>query len=214
MNEYLREYEFDDPQLGVVKVCQTPESEYGLGSTVWDAALVLCAFLESTQGRELIKGSRVVELGSGTGIVSIVADKLGAISTLATDLPECIPFIRQNIGMNVDCACRAVCLDWKSREMESVTAEVDWVLCADCVYLADTVDDLVATILAINPKRGVIVSNEAREHENNAEAERKFIKALYSQGYVGKAVHPEVLKPEWRCNDIHVVVFELPSRDF
>jgi predicted RNA methylase len=211
MNEYLREYEFDDPELGVAKVCQSPGPEYGLGSTVWDAALVLCAFLESAQGRELVKGTRVVELGAGTGIVSIVADKLGASSTLATDLPEYVPFIRQNIGMNVGSECRAGPLDWKAHD--ALPSEVDWVLCADCVYLSDTVDDLVATIVAINPKRGVIVSNEAREHDNNAEAERNFIKGLYAKGFSGKAVHRDVLKPEWRCDDIHVVVFERQSDD-
>ena len=206
MNEYLREYEFDDPSLGTAKVCQSPEN--GHGSTVWDAALVLCAFFESKQGRDLIKGSRVVELGSGTGIVSIVADRLGAGSTVATDLPEYVPFIRQNIGLNLDSKCKAASLDWKERNLAAIPDNVDWVLCADCVYLKDTVDDLVETILAINPIRGVIVSNETREHENNDEAERRFIKGLYEKGFVGKAVHREVLKPEWRCEDIHVVVFE------
>ena len=211
MNEYLREYEFDDPNMGTAKVCQSPGPEYGLGSTVWDAALVLCAFLESAQGRELVKGSRVVELGAGTGIVSIVADKVGASWTLATDLPEYVPFIWQNIGLNIDSGCKAACLDWKSWESESIPRDVDWVLCADCVYLTDTVDDLVETILAINPGRGIIVSNEAREHENNADAERSFIKGLYGRGFSGKAVHRDVLKPEWRCDDIHVVVFERQS---
>ena len=217
MNEYLREYEFDDPERGTAKVCQSPGPEFGHGSTVWDAALVLCAFLESSQGQEMVKGSRVVELGAGTGIVSIVADKLGASWTLATDLPEYIPFIRQNIGLNIDCGCKAAPLDWKSatrlEESENVIpGDVDWVLCADCVYLTDTVDDLVATILAINPRRGIIVSNETREHENNSDAERNFIKAMYANGLTGRAVHRDVLKPQWRCDDIHVVVFERPHQ--
>jgi hypothetical protein len=159
----------------------------------------------------MIQNKHIIELGSGTGIVSIVADRLGAASCIATDLPACIPFIRQNIGLNINSACKALALDWSSKDdVRSVPSPVDWILCADCVYNLDTVDDLVGTILTINPVRGVIVSNEKRESPGNAQAEKIFIRGMYENGFTGKAVHREVIKPEWRCDDIHVVIFEKP----
>ena len=51
-----------------------------VGGVVWDAALVLARYLEAREeaGKpSRLKGSRVVELGSGTGAVGIVAAALG-----------------------------------------------------------------------------------------------------------------------------------------
>jgi ribosomal protein L11 methylase PrmA len=214
MNEYLREYEFEDESLPVVKVCQNPSTELGHGGTVWDAALVLCAFLESNQGKALITGARCIELGAGTGIVSIAALTVGATQALATDLAVCVPFIKQNIGLNPQAStCRAAELDWSTDQASRVGETYDWILCADCVFAPDLVPGLVNAINALKPTRGVIVSNERRGEEANASAEKHFIKALYEAGYEGKAVHKDVIRPDWRCDDIDVVVFEQKSSD-
>lgn len=194
-----------------MSVCQNPDPSLGYGGTVWDAALVLCAFLESNEGFKLIHNSACVELGSGTGIVAIAAEALGASSSIATDKDICIPFIRQNIGLNPNCSTRAVPLNWENAATEAspLTSNCDWVLCADCVYDSADVGHLVNTIIALNPKRGVIVSNERRTGPVNLEAEKEFIRAMYKTvGLKGKAVHPEVIRSDWRCDDIHVVVFE------
>jgi 16S rRNA G966 N2-methylase RsmD len=210
MNEYLREYIFEDESIPVVKVCQNPSPQLGHAGTVWDAGLVLCAFLESAEGVKLIKDSKCIELGAGTGIVSLVAASRGATEVLVTDLSACVPFIRQNIGMNVleSSVCKAEVLDWnETSKADSFAHAFDWVLCADCVYDPSLVDGLIRTVLALNPKRGVIISNERREADSNASAERSFIKSLYEAGFAGKAVHKDVIRPDWRCEDIDVVVF-------
>lgn len=208
MNEYIRQYEFDDPSLASVKVCQCPDSRYGLGSTVWDAALVMCAFLESEPGRTMIRDAKCIELGAGTGIVSIVASTLGTASAIATDVPACIPFIKQNIGMNADAKnCTSQSLDWTEDLDPAHVGAFDWVLCADCVYEPDSVESLSKTISALKPVRGIILANEQRDTPGNARAEKEFITAMYKEGFVGKAVHRDVIKPEWQCDDIHTVVF-------
>jgi predicted nicotinamide N-methyase len=207
MNEYLREYEFEDESVQPVKVCQHPGTELGHGATVWDAGLVLCAFLESETGRKMIKDSAVIELGAGTGIAAITASVMGAAVSVATDLEVCVPFIRQNIGLNPHVSnCKAEVLDWDKSEPSGEM--YDWILCADCVYAPDTISGLTRTIEALNPSRGIIVSNERRGDESNALAEKTFIKAMYELGYAGKAVHKNVLRADWRCDDIDVIVFE------
>lgn len=213
MNEYLREYEFINVGISSAKVCQCPEGTYGHGSTVWDAALVLCAFLETNVGNQLIRETKCIELGAGTGIVSIAACLLGASNSVATDLAACVPFIRQNIGLNPKAeTCQAKALDWNRIADSDEIAEIrfDWVLCADCVYDPDHVESLTRTIVALKPNRGIIVSNERREAESNALAEKTFIKAMYEAGFVGKAVQKDLIRPEWRCEDIDVVVFSKP----
>ncbi|KAH8692401.1 putative methyltransferase-domain-containing protein [Talaromyces proteolyticus] len=63
---------------------------YGFGSTgfrTWEAALHLGTYLSCTEdGRALIQGKRVLELGAGTGFVSLLCKRhLGAKSVLMTD---------------------------------------------------------------------------------------------------------------------------------
>jgi hypothetical protein len=207
MNEYLREYEFLDSSILPAKVCQ--QATLGHSGTVWDAALVLCAFLESSPGKDLLKDSVCIELGAGTAIVAIAASRLGTNRVVASDQEVCVPFMKQNIGMNMGIEnCSAIELDWFKPETVPERDAFDWILCADCVYAPETIDGLIKTILTINPRRGIIVSNERREYDSNASAEKQFIKALLEAGYAGKAVHKDVLRPEWRCEDIDVVVFE------
>ena len=54
---------------------------FTLGCVVWDAALVLCKYLETADfdnGRALL-GQTCVDLGSGTGAVGLVAAALGYV---------------------------------------------------------------------------------------------------------------------------------------
>ena len=49
-----------------------------VGCVVWDAAIVLSYYLDSQEfveqhGNNILKGKKVVELGSGTGLVGILA---------------------------------------------------------------------------------------------------------------------------------------------
>ncbi|KAF9182954.1 hypothetical protein BGZ50_004616 [Haplosporangium sp. Z 11] len=60
--------------------------EQNTGNVVWDGAYLMAKFLESYVKSE-IKGKTCLELGAGTGLVSIVAWLLGASHVLATDLP-------------------------------------------------------------------------------------------------------------------------------
>ena len=56
------------------------------GLRTWDAALHLGSYLVSALGRRLIEGKNVLELGAGTGFLSILCAKhLGARRVLATD---------------------------------------------------------------------------------------------------------------------------------
>jgi predicted nicotinamide N-methyase len=66
-----------------VSVQQRPE--YGIPGVVWDGGAVLAAAVAATPARW--HGRTIVELGSGTGMVSAVLWHCGAAYALATDLP-------------------------------------------------------------------------------------------------------------------------------
>ncbi|KAJ5806900.1 hypothetical protein N7474_010492 [Penicillium riverlandense] len=62
---------------------------YGSGTTgfrTWEAALHLGSFLATGIGEALLRGKRVIELGAGTGFLSLLcARHLGAHAVVATD---------------------------------------------------------------------------------------------------------------------------------
>ncbi|XP_044142799.1 protein-lysine methyltransferase METTL21E-like isoform X4 [Bufo gargarizans] len=69
------------------------------GAFVWPSALVLCYFLEKHGKQLCIEDKNIIEIGSGTGLVAIVACLLGA-QVVATDLEELIGNLQYNILRN------------------------------------------------------------------------------------------------------------------
>ena len=71
---------------------ERPTGNEFYGEYVWPAGLFMCDFLK--RNSELVKGKRVLELGSGTGLVGLYAAKLGASHVTLTDF---IDFNIENI---------------------------------------------------------------------------------------------------------------------
>lgn len=72
------------------------------GFRTWEAALHLGTFLTTRAGKELIGGKNVLELGAGTGLVSMYCSKyLSASKVMATDRdPALIANIQECISRN------------------------------------------------------------------------------------------------------------------
>jgi predicted nicotinamide N-methyase len=105
---------------------------------LWPSALELASVVEA---RELA-GLRVVELGCGLGIPSLVAARAGA-HVLATDwAEEAIALLRENAARN-GIALEATFIDWHSPEPLLERAPFDLVLAADVLYERRYVDVLL-----------------------------------------------------------------------
>jgi predicted nicotinamide N-methyase len=73
------------------------EGTYGTGATVWPAAVVMIKYLER-HSETILKGKKVIDLGSGTGVTSIAAAVLGARHVICTDgEPRVVQLARDNI---------------------------------------------------------------------------------------------------------------------
>ncbi|XP_072522227.1 EEF1A lysine methyltransferase 3-like isoform X2 [Salminus brasiliensis] len=113
------------------------------------SALHLCRFFENSSLD--LKGKRVIELGAGTGFVSILAARLGACVTL-TDLPLVIPQAAQNIEANTPPtgwpseAPVAVPLTW-GQDQENFSSDWDFVLGTDIIYMPETFPRLLDTLV-------------------------------------------------------------------
>ncbi|XP_058484591.1 protein-lysine methyltransferase METTL21C-like isoform X2 [Solea solea] len=139
------------------------------GAVMWPAALALCAFLENNREMVNLQGKEVLELGSGTGLVAIVASLLGA-SVTATDLPEVLSNLRANVMRNTRGRCRQLpqvtTLSWSFEMERTFPASVyryDYVLAADVVYHHDFLKELLATMKHFcQPGTTVIWANRVR----------------------------------------------------
>ncbi|KAJ1117981.1 hypothetical protein NDU88_006176 [Pleurodeles waltl] len=75
------------------------ESIDSFGALVWPAAMALCQYLEDKREELDFKDKKILEIGSGTGLVSIVASMLGA-SVTATDMPDMLGNLQFNLLRN------------------------------------------------------------------------------------------------------------------
>jgi predicted nicotinamide N-methyase len=107
---------------------------------LWPASIALATALPE------VEGLRVVELGCGLGVPSLVAAARGAQVTAIDWAADAIELLRENAALNgveLD-ACRA---DW--REFEGT---FDLALAADVLYEARNVEPLAELLLRIAPE--------------------------------------------------------------
>ncbi|KAJ9314946.1 hypothetical protein DTO271D3_4685 [Paecilomyces variotii] len=127
------------------------------GFRTWEAALHLGTFLSTSEGESLVRGKRVIELGAGTGFLSLYCAKyLNVESVLVTDRePALITNIQDCVSRNELGGARIwpAIWEWGSNlEEPSKSQEPDepWrfdiALGADLIYDVDLVPLLVSTL--------------------------------------------------------------------
>ena len=134
-----------------LRMQQASWEDAGTGGLLWPAASVMCRWLSRQAAK--VEGSRVLELGCGTGAVGLYAAGLGASRVLLTDgSDDVLHNCRRNITLNASAFCGAVDVATRKLSFGDSILPVgpwDWVLASDCVYandwkaLAQTVRGLV-----------------------------------------------------------------------
>ncbi|XP_075056072.1 protein-lysine methyltransferase METTL21C-like [Mixophyes fleayi] len=145
------------------------ESIESYAGVVWPAAKALCYFLDENQDEFDLRDKKVLEIGSGTGLVSIVACILGA-HVIATDLPDALGNLRFNLSRNTRGRCLNIPemreLVW-GQDLETnypkATCMFDYILAADVVYHHTCLDKLLETMKHLcQPGTQLIWANKFR----------------------------------------------------
>lgn len=125
MATFVREIERNDES--VLRIHQEEKGDVGV--VVWDAALVLLYYLDKENDRQkgdFLRGRTIVELGAGTGVLSISAAARGAL-VVSTDLKDLVDLMRKNAEENrtlitdAEGKLECVALDWAEELPEELT---------------------------------------------------------------------------------------------
>ena len=135
------------PPAPTVTTLETPALIAAGGTTglrTWEAAKYLASFLCSPTGRPYVFGRRIIELGAGTGLVSIFcARHLEAEFTLATDgAGEVVDSIVENMylnGLDSRKTMEAVVLKWGHAVLPGLVLDEEGTRGYDLVLGADIV---------------------------------------------------------------------------
>jgi predicted nicotinamide N-methyase len=185
-----------------------------LGATVWDASIILSKYFEH-QVQKFPPGwwdnKRVLELGAGTGFVSVVLASLRA-QVFATDLERMLPLIENNARLNhVEKNLRARELTFGSAEqLAAIQSEgddqedesrraFDVVVVSDCLATCykESRKELIETLVAAsNDDTLLFIAHELRDRE-----ELSFFRDLMDHFNLSRISETEQ-DPEMQAPDI------------
>lgn len=140
----------------------------GTGSVVWGASFVISDFLirvgipgiPSTMSGDpsiSLRGLRVIELGAGLGLCSVVCAKLGATEVVATDgSADLAALIDRNAEANgVKSKVHARVLDWSDLSGAEALGSADVIIMADVAYEGNRANwtDLVRMVTFLTSRK-------------------------------------------------------------
>lgn len=137
----------DAPSITLLEARSLLGSAGTTGLRTWEASLHLSTFLVSAQGRRYIDGKAILELGAGTGLVSLLCAKhLRAKYVLATDgSGDVVDDLKSNIvleGLGQSTAIDSSILKWGHALIDGVLGGPDGSRTYDLVLGADVVSYL------------------------------------------------------------------------
>jgi predicted nicotinamide N-methyase len=148
-------------------------------SVLWRSGLTLARELSNRP----LDGLRVVELGCGMGVPSLVASRAGA-SVLATDAwPEALELLAENAGRN-GLEIETAEVDWATPDKLVARGPFDLVLAADVLYERQSVAKLLRLLPRLAPQ--AIVADPGRPAADAflAEARRRWRVETHTHGAV------------------------------
>jgi len=159
------------PDLGDIYLLEQPSLLVGGGTTgfrTWEASFLLSEWILA-QGD--IKGKRILELGSGTGLVGIIAAKLGAKVTMTDGSEAVIERLQDNAGRN-GLAIETKAL-WWGEDDQLLNREWDLIVGADITYDEEVCGSLAQTYAAVVNRGTAAILAATVRNEQTLKAFRK-----------------------------------------
>ncbi|KAJ1973146.1 hypothetical protein H4R35_004266 [Dimargaris xerosporica] len=233
---YLKATTETDPTNDPHQPATQPVDHTALTSTVvWDCSIVLAKFLEYQCERLVsLRNRRVLELGSGQGLVGLAAARLGATVTL-TDVEFAIPALtaitqlnelsrassvnHQSANTSGGCIESVQPLDWCTIEknQDQFTGHpVDYIVAADVVWVDWLIEPLVNTIHTLShqsyQRHGVAPLTYLCHQSRSSRGDRLLTEAFTRHGLAWRTLPDGDLDPLFRKPGV-IAIYELRLSD-
>jgi predicted nicotinamide N-methyase len=156
------------------------EGAEGRSAPYWASAWPSGLALADTLAGHNLEGRRVLELGCGLALPSILAARRGAL-VLATDgSPDAVAFAAHNLALN-DAEGEAAQVDWREAKELVERAPWDFVIAADVLYLRHNVEALLRLLPRLIGNSGeALVADPSRSGGRDFVASAKRVFRLES----------------------------------
>jgi len=133
-------------------------NEFPLWAKIWPASWVLADYLA---GMPVAPTKKILEIGAGTGLVSIAAASFGHDITLTESNPDALQFARANALTNGCAQLPILELDWNRPQLKHT---VDYIVASEVTYKKDDLQSLLSLFKqCLNPDGEVLLSGEMRK---------------------------------------------------
>lgn len=163
--------QYHDPD-GIAEQAGISSATWSLFGQLWPASKALARKMNKTR----IENRRILELGCGLGLSSLVLQRRGADITASDYHPLAEPFLDYNATLNQLPLIDYHDLPWEQPDPE--LGQFDLIIGSDILYERDHADTLASLIqrLAL-PRSEVIIACPGRRYRG------RFSRALQAQGY-------------------------------
>ena len=143
-------------QLEIVDV--NPTEVFLFAHHVWKASALLSKLLIEQKFDLNVKEKLVLELGAGTGLVSIVAGLLGA-QVISSDYPSpsIIQTLEKNLKTNLKPGFQVVGHAWGGEQLRALSLQYDYIFMADTLWIKDQHENLLSDLWDLIKPRGQVV---------------------------------------------------------
>jgi predicted nicotinamide N-methyase len=146
---------------------------------LWPSAVALALSLAEYTSEERLEGRRVIELGCGVGLPSVVALARGASVTATDHYQAALDFVRYNALISLGREPHMRLLDWHTSSTEGI-GSFDLILAADVLYERRNVPALAALMPALLAPGGEVLLADPRRKNTPTFLERMRERGFYS----------------------------------
>ncbi len=131
--------------------------EFPLWAKIWPASWVLAGYLAEMP---VAPGKKIIEIGAGAGLVSIVATAFGHSIMLTESNPDALQFARANAFINGCPQLPILELDWNRPQLKDT---VDYIVASEVIYKTEDLQPMLNLLkTCLNPDGEVFLAGEMR----------------------------------------------------